>query len=112
MTDKKVQPTPVEQRTQGYWVLLNRVIDPELDVGIVDLGLVYEVEITESGETTVYMTLTSMGCPAGPELMRGVETAMEEYEGVKGVHVEIVWEPVWGPDLVNPDIRAMLWGAE
>lgn len=112
MTNKKVLQTPVDERTQGYWVLLNRVIDPELDVGIVDLGLVYEVEIDPNGETTVYMTLTSMGCPAGPELMRGVETAMEQYEGVKHVHVEIVWEPVWGPDLVNPDIRAMLWGAE
>ena len=93
-------------------MLLNRVIDPELNIGIVDLGLIYEIDIQSNGETTVYMTLTSMGCPAGPELMRGVEAAMEQYEGVGTVKVEVVWEPVWGPDMVNPEIRDFLWGVE
>lgn len=111
MNTNMIQPVPPEERTQGYWKLLNNVIDPELDVGIVDLGLIYDVSIVK-GVATVTMTLTSMGCPAGPEIMRGIEHEMGKYEGIKDVIVNLVWEPIWGPDRVHEAIRDLLFGIE
>ena len=107
MTNKKTFPVPPEQRTQNYWALLNNVIDPELGIGIVDLGLIYDVEIT-NGRAVVTMTLTSMGCPVGPSIIHQVEEEMEQVSGVEEVAVNLVWEPVWTPDRINPDVRAML----
>ncbi len=109
---KKSFPVPPEQRTEDYWKALNNVIDPELDVGIVDLGLIYDVAIDAKGVATVTMTLTSMGCPAGPQIMRGVEAEMGTVKGVKDVVVTVVWEPVWAPDMVHEAIRDLLFGIE
>lgn len=106
--NETIIPVPREKQTQEYWELLNNVIDPELDVGIVDLGLIYGVTIHD-GIATVIMTLTSMGCPAGPELMRRVEVEMAKYKGVREVYVDLVWEPVWGPDRIKDDIRSILF---
>lgn len=108
---KKILPVLREKRTERYWELLNNVIDPELGVGIVDIGLIYHVDITD-GVATVTMTFTSPGCPAGPELMRRVENEMGRYPGVKDVKITIVWSPLWGADLMNPDIRELLFGSE
>lgn len=104
---KRITPVPREKRTQEYWKILNNVIDPELGIGIIDLGLVYDVNI-KKGRATITMTLTSMGCPAGPEIMRRIEAEMERVPKVAEVLINLVWEPIWGPDLVDPDIRAML----
>ena len=104
---KKTFPVPLEQRTEKYWELLNGIIDPELGVGIVDLGLIYDVEIT-NGLATVTMTLTSMGCPVGPSIIAQVEEQTEEIPGVEKVAVKLVWAPPWTPDRMNPDVRAML----
>lgn len=91
--------------------MLNTVMDPELDVGIVDLGLIYDVAI-DKGVATVTMTLTSIGCPAGPEIMEGAKKALMTYPGVKEVFVILVWEPIWGPDRVHEAIRDLLFGSE
>jgi len=101
------QPTQPDERKAEYWRVLNNVIDPELGVGIVDLGLVYGVTI-QKGIATVRMTLTSMGCPAGPEIMRRVEAELCAFAGVRDVKIDLVWEPVWGHDMINPEIRDML----
>lgn len=106
-----VIPMSVEKQTQWYWKALNTVMDPELDVGIVDLGLVYGVVI-DSNVANVTMTLTSMGCPAGNEIMDGVKKALLAYPGVAEVVVNLVWEPIWGPDLVHEAIRDLLFGIE
>ena len=108
MSTKKNLPIPKEQRTQPYWALLNTVLDPELGIGVVDLGLIYDIE-EKSGHITVTMTLTSMGCPVGPSLMRSVQTEMERYLGEEEVTVNLVWEPVWSRQLIDPDVRAMLF---
>ncbi len=102
-----IQPTPKEARTEGYWEILNTVEDPEIGVGIVDLGLIYTVEIGED-KSHVMMSLTSMACPAGPELIGRVEEEMKAITGGKPCTVEVVWEPVWNPDMIDPDIRIML----
>ncbi len=112
MPEKKrriVIPVPKERRMEGYWKLLNNVIDPEAGVGIVDLGLIYDVDI-KAGVANVIMTLTSTGCPAGPEIMRRIEAEMGQYPGVKDVTVELVWEPIWGPDMIDDSVRGMFFG--
>lgn len=87
--------------------VLRKVKDPELDLNIMDLGLVYDVEI-DDGKVEVTMTLTSPGCPAGPMITNDVYREVRALEGVKDVNVEIVWEPYWTPERIEPKIRAMM----
>lgn len=105
--DKKNFPVPREQRTEPYWTLLNTVIDPEIGIGVVDLGLIYNVDIKDS-QAVITMTLTSMGCPVGPSITRQIEDAAKEIPDVKEVTINLVWEPIWTPDKINPDVRVML----
>jgi metal-sulfur cluster biosynthetic enzyme len=86
---------------------LRTVKDPELDLNIVDLGLVYDVEV-DDGKVAINMTLTSPGCPAGPMITNDVYRVVRELDGVKDVEVEIVWEPYWSPERIEPKIRAMM----
>jgi metal-sulfur cluster biosynthetic enzyme len=89
---------------------LRAVKDPELNLNIVDLGLVYEVDVNPDGDVKVKMTLTSPGCPAGPEIVNDVSQTLKDLEGVKSVDVEIVWEPYWTPEKIDPRVRAFLGG--
>lgn len=89
---------------------LRAVKDPELNLNIVDLGLVYEVDVNPEGDVKVKMTLTSPGCPAGPEIVNDVSQTLQDLEGVKSVDVEIVWEPYWTPEKIDPRVRAFLGG--
>lgn len=86
---------------------LKGVIDPELGLNIVDLGLIYDVEV-EDGQATVTMTLTSPGCPAGGMIMSGAQEAARGTEGVEDADVRLVWKPFWTPDRIDPDVRAAL----
>ena len=86
---------------------LRQVKDPELDMNIVELGLVYDVEI-DDGAVRVRMTLTSPGCPAGPMITNDAYRVLRALEGVKDVNIDIVWEPYWTPDRIDPKIRAMM----
>ena len=87
---------------------LRAVKDPELGLNIIDLGLVYDVEVNDGGQVHVRMTLTSPGCPAGGEIIQGVKDVAGEVEGVTGVEVELVWEPYWTPEKMDPRVRAFL----
>ena len=71
---------------------LENVIDPELGIDIVNLGLVYDVDLNEEGLATVTMTLTSMGCPLGPVIVDQVRTALSELPEIKDIDVNIVWQ--------------------
>lgn len=86
---------------------LRSVKDPELNLNIMDIGLVYDVDI-EDGKVTVKMTLTSPGCPAGPEILGDTEQAIRALDGVKDVQVELVWEPYWTPERIDPRVRSFL----
>lgn len=77
---------------------LENVIDPELGVDIVNLGLVYDVDLTDEGQATVTMTLTSIGCPMGPMIVDQVKTALAELPEVKDTEVNVVWNPPWSKD--------------
>lgn len=86
---------------------LRKVKDPELNLSVVDLGLVYSVDV-QDGEVKVQMTLTSPGCPSGPEILADAQRAVEAVEGVTKVDVELVWSPYWTPDRIDPKVRAYL----
>ena len=86
---------------------LRQVKDPELDMNIVELGLVYDVEV-DDGEVRVRMTLTSPGCPAGPMITNDAYRVLRALPGVKDVNVEIVWEPYWTPERIDPKVRALM----
>ena len=86
---------------------LRQVKDPELEMNIVELGLVYDVEI-EDGSVRVRMTLTSPGCPAGPMITNDAYRVLRALDGVKDVNIDIVWEPYWTPERIDPKVRALL----
>jgi metal-sulfur cluster biosynthetic enzyme len=87
------------------WESLRQVIDPELGINIVDLGLVYRVT-SEAGVVTVVMTVTTPGCPMEHSLVFGVETTVLATPGVRGVQVEVVHDPRWEPSRMTPEARA------
>jgi metal-sulfur cluster biosynthetic enzyme len=97
--------TPVNE--EAVRSALRQVKDPELDLNIVDLGLVYSVENTD-GEVRIEMTLTSPGCPAGPMITNDVYRVVRALEGVKDVTIDIVWEPYWTPERIEPKVRALM----
>lgn len=83
---------------------LKPVQDPELRLGVVDLGLVYDAEIGQDGrDVTVKMTLTSPGCPFGPMILSTVHEVVALIPGVENVQVELVWEPPWNPAAMASD---------
>ena len=90
--------------------VLRRVKDPELNLNIVDLGLVYTIDVTEGKDVHVEMTLTSPGCPSGAEIMSEAQRAIESVEGVGTADIELVWSPYWTPERMDPRLRAFLGG--
>lgn len=88
-------------------LMLRRVKDPDLQLNIVDLGLVYGVRV-DGDVVNVDMTLTSPACPSGPEIMGDLETQVRTLPGVQDVKVNLVWAPFWTPDRIEPRVRAYL----
>ncbi len=95
-------PTKEEVRQ----VLQEKVIDPELAMNIVDLGLVYEVEVTEEAVAEITMTLTSPGCPVGPQIIKSVQDeAQNAYPDLERVNVHLVWTPFWNPEMMSDEAK-------
>ena len=94
---------------ESIYEALRQVQDPELFVNIVDLGLIYEVQVTEAepgkAEIRVKMTMTSPACPAGPMLVQEVRDVLLDLEGVDDVEVEMVMSPPWTPDRMTEEAR-------
>ena len=86
---------------------LRRVKDPELNLNILDLGLVYAIAVEER-VVRIDMSLTSPGCPSGPEIMTAAEQELRALPGVEDVVVNLVWDPMWSPDRIEPRIKAYL----
>lgn len=80
---------------------LEQVIDPELGIDIVNLGLVYDVDMNDEGVAQVSMTLTSMGCPLAGTIAMDVKRVLTELPEVKDVDVNIVWNPPWNKDMMS-----------
>jgi metal-sulfur cluster biosynthetic enzyme len=88
-------------------LVLRRVKDPELNLNIVDLGLVYDIHV-DGPNVRIDMSLTSPGCPSGPEIMGEAETELKTLPGVGQVEVNLVWTPAWTPERIEPRVRAYM----
>lgn len=86
---------------------LREVVDPELFINVVDLGLIYGIE-QDSGKVKVEMTLTSPACPAGPQLVQQAKLALEKLEGVTAAEIKLVLSPPWSPDRMTDEARDQL----
>ena len=87
---------------------LRSVYDPELGINIVDLGLIYAIDLREDGIVTITMTLTTPGCPMHESIGSGVGMALQPIAGVTGGNIHLVWEPRWDPSMMTDTGRAEL----
>jgi metal-sulfur cluster biosynthetic enzyme len=99
--------TPTGVTLDQVRLALRRVKDPELNLNIVDLGLVYDI-VVDGPLVTVDMSLTSPGCPSGPEIMGEAERQVRSLPGVDDVVMNLVWSPPWSPERIEPRVRAYL----
>ena len=103
------EPLSLEQKV---WNTLSSIYDPEIPVDIVNLGLIYSVEVIDQKDGSsfvhVRMTLTAPGCGMGPHLMDEAEAGIAALEGVSGVNIEFVWDPPWNQDMMTEEARMQL----
>ncbi len=88
-------------------LVLRRVKDPELNLNIVDLGLIYDIHV-EGENVRIDMSLTSPGCPSGPEIMGEAEQQLKTIPGIGNVEMNLVWSPPWTPERIEPRVRAYM----
>lgn len=87
---------------------LRKCMDPEIPVNVVDLGLIYNVDVTEKNNVDIKMTMTTRGCPLHDTLVNDVKKYINTIEGVGQINVEIVWDPPWSIEKMNPTVRDKL----
>jgi metal-sulfur cluster biosynthetic enzyme len=86
---------------------LKEIYDPEVGINIVDMGLIYSLDIADS-KVAITMTLTSPGCPAGPQILSQVDSQVKTVAGVEDVDINVVWSPPWSPDMLSEEARDQL----
>jgi len=87
---------------------LKTVVDPEVGISIIDLGLVYDVNVVDDKKVFVNMTLTTPGCPMAQVIAKDAERTVSMIEGLEVVQVNLVWDPPWTPDMMSDDAKRML----
>ncbi|MFZ3580265.1 metal-sulfur cluster assembly factor [Virgibacillus sp. DJP39] len=87
---------------------LFEVIDPELGVNIMDLGLIYGVEVGTDNDVKINMTLTTPGCPMHDSITMGVKHQLEQLDAIGEIDVNLIWEPAWTPDKMSDSAKEML----
>ena len=108
MIEEASSPTDMHEVTEEQVKLaLRRVKDPELNLNILDLGLVYEIRV-EGNDVEIEMSLTSPGCPSGPEIMTDAEQQVRAIPGIGTTAINLVWSPMWTPERIEPRVRAYL----
>ncbi len=90
------------------YLQLKKCIDPEIPVNIVDLGLIYDVEIKKEKDVDIKMTMTTRGCPLHNTMVNDVKSSVGKINGVGNINVEIVWDPPWSIDKMDPKAKEML----
>jgi metal-sulfur cluster biosynthetic enzyme len=108
MAEETQTPANEEITPDSVRLALRKVKDPELNLNIVDLGLIYNIVVDEGNKVIIDMSLTSPGCPAGPQIMHDAERTIQALPGVGKVVVNLVWEPYWTPDRIEPKVRAYM----
>jgi metal-sulfur cluster biosynthetic enzyme len=107
--DSPSQPVSVPTVEAVREVIRQNVHDPEIGLNIVDMGLVYDVQVRDEKIVDVDMTLTSPGCPVGPQIIRGVQTYINQaYPDLDEINVHIVWTPMWSPDMMTQEAKDQL----
>ncbi len=101
-------PRTPEQIREAVVAVLKTVYDPEIPVDIYELGLIYEVEVADSGKVDVKMTLTSPACPVAGTLPGEVETKVRTVAGVTDAHIELVWDPPWDQERMSEAAKLQL----
>ena len=86
---------------------LRDVIDPEIGLNIIDLGLVYDIQV-DGDVVDIQMTLTSPSCPMGPYIMSETKAAAESVDGINHAEIDLVWEPYWTEDRIDSRVRALM----
>jgi FeS assembly SUF system protein len=97
---------PVER--ERVMEALRKCYDPEIPVNILDLGLIYDVLVSDDGTVNIKMTLTSQGCPAAASIPEQVKLQVGAIEEIRDVQVEVVWEPPWNPSMISAEARQQL----
>jgi FeS assembly SUF system protein len=87
---------------------LKGVYDPEIGLDIVNLGLIYDIDISEDGKVDIKMTLTTPGCPLAGSVEEAVRTVVSAIDEVKDVNVELVWDPPWNPSMMSEEAKQVL----
>ena len=99
---------PADVTVEQVTTALRDVYDPEIPLNVVDLELIYNVEVDDDSHVHVEMTLTAAGCGMGPFIAQQAEWAITEVEGVKGVEVNITFDPPWSAEKITDDGRTLL----
>lgn len=86
------------------------VIDPELNINIVDLGLIYGIGIDDKNNVSITMTLTTPGCPLHDSIISGVKNRVAKVKRVSNIEVDLIWEPAWNPTMISKRGKTILWG--
>lgn len=100
-------PTPSSPELDTAWARLRTVIDPEIGLNLVDLGLVYSVELKE-GALDVAITLTTRGCPMHDMIVEGCRRALDGIPGVRESNINVVWDPPWNPEMMSAEAKRQL----
>lgn len=107
MTEEAFETT-VEELREDVIEMLKTIYDPEIPVNIYELGLIYDIDISESGNVVIKMTLTAPGCPVAQTFPGDVEGRISTITGVNNVHVELVWDPPWTRDMMSEAAQLQL----
>ena len=105
VTTTEAPPEASEERVRQA---LMQVYDPELGINIVDLGLVYEIQMHDNGDVDIQYSLTTMGCPIGPMIEDQMRAFLAPIEGLGEVRPELVFRPAWSPEMMSEEAKAAL----
>lgn len=99
---------PADVSSEEVYQALKTVYDPEIPVNVVDLGLIYDVQVSDENNVFVQMTLTFPGCGMGPHIAQQAEWAIQDLDGVEEVEIELTFDPPWSPEMISEEARMML----
>lgn len=101
MTEPEMDPTMPDKLKSRVIDMLKTIYDPEIPVNIYEIGLIYDVTVTDASHVDILMTLTSPMCPVAESLPPEVEMKVAEIDGIDSVKVEITWDPPWDPEMMS-----------
>jgi len=108
MMNESLHKLDPEELKEEVVVMLKTIYDPEIPVNIYELGLIYDIEVSDEGKVDINMTLTAPGCPVAQSFPGDIESKVGTVSGVNKVHVELVWEPPWTKDMMDEAAQLQL----